>query len=152
MLNISGFCSPTFHNYLLCITDSALLCHYCNNFHDVCPPVINFNFLRKRSACSFVTRYSPHSCLHISLCLVSPSYHLHSSHTKQGSFASPVQLSIVSTLFAQWLQRHPPHGIAYSLRLMLFCISRFRLPGSLPSFPVRRLLSCNKRCHRPLRL
>lgn len=25
MLNISGFCSPTFHNYLLCITDAALL-------------------------------------------------------------------------------------------------------------------------------
>ena len=25
MLNISGFCSPTFHNYLLCITNAAFL-------------------------------------------------------------------------------------------------------------------------------
>ena len=25
MLNISGFCSPTFHNYLLCITNVAFL-------------------------------------------------------------------------------------------------------------------------------
>ena len=44
MLNISGFCSPTFHNYLLCITDPAFLVHNCDCFHDVYLLFHNFEF------------------------------------------------------------------------------------------------------------
>ena len=80
------------------------------------------NFFLFLFACSSVMIYSSHSCFHLSGFFISPSYHLHSSHTKQGSFASPVQLSIVSTLFAQWLQRHPAHGKAQSLRFIVFVI------------------------------